>query len=195
MEEPTRSLLLTGLETVFLCDSIRNDDLAQGLPDPDAKIPVARAALLLLASAYKEVVSPAGIVPGPVWLEVTEEQVWLFRSKTTTGSIAIDGKTNIGISLLLKLYDLIIRFKYGDDVDTEGGEEGLSLSPEDLKHKLEEFNAGANQNTDTNQDNGSNDGAGAPDGSRTVVPGSEGKDYTDYSPDVTGLSNEDYRKS
>lgn len=78
--EPVRyPCLLTGLEVVFLTDSIANSDLAQGLPDADAKIPVARDALLLLGSAYIEVVSEAAIEAGPVLLEVTEEQCWLFR--------------------------------------------------------------------------------------------------------------------
>lgn len=180
MEEPTRPLLLTGLEVVFLCDSIKNDELAQGLPDPNAKIPIARITLLLLASAYTEVVNMTGIDPGPILLEITEEQAWLFRSKTVTGSMAFDGKTNIGVALLLKLYGLIIRFKYGEGPEVDEGEEEPSLS-QDIKQKLEEFNAGSSKDPHTNQDDGSNDGAGEKDGSGEVMPGSENENNKDCS--------------
>jgi hypothetical protein len=191
MEEPTRPLLLTGLEVVFLCDSIKNEDLELGLPDPDAKVPIARNTLLLLASAYIEVVTLTGILSGPVLLEVTEEQVWLFRSKTVSGSMGFDGK-NIGISLLLKFYDLLVRFKYGDKEDTEDGEQGLQLSQADLKTKLEEFNAGANKDAYTNQDNGPNSGAGASDGPSQTLPGSKDQDHSDSGSVSPRLSHEGF---
>src|SRR3990167_10965657 len=110
METPTLPITLTGLETVFLADSVANKDLAEGLPDQDAYVPLARQALLLLGGAYRELVTAEGIAPGPVTLQVTEEVAWLLRSKVRTGDLAIDGKTNIGVPLLLKLYDLLNAF-------------------------------------------------------------------------------------
>ena len=108
--EPTLPIELTGLEVVFLTDSIANKDLAEGLPERDSYVPLARQALLLLGSAYKELVSSAGISPGPIRLEISQEIAWLLRSKVRTGDLAIDGKTNIGIPLLLKLYDILSTF-------------------------------------------------------------------------------------
>lgn len=175
--EPVRyPCLLTGLEVVFLTDSIANSDLAQGLPDADAKIPVARDALLLLGSAYIEVVSEAAIEAGPVLLEVTEEQCWLFRSKVRTGSVAIDGKTIIGPALLCKLFALLLRFKYGEEEDDDDGptEDGLEIDRDVLKLQLEAYHAehGTHKDADTDADGrpGSGPGAGAKDGSGAVVP-------------------------
>ena len=110
METATLALTLTGLETVFLADSVANKDIAEGLPDRDAYVPLARQALLLLGGAYRELVTAEGIAPGPVTLQVSEEIAWLLRSKVRTGDLAIDGKTNVGIALLLKLYDLLNAF-------------------------------------------------------------------------------------
>lgn len=107
---PTLPLDLTGLEVVYLTDSVRNDDAAQGLPDRDAFYPLGRDAHLLLGSAYRELVKADGIAPGPVRLMVTEEQAWLFRSKVRTGDVGIDGTTNVGVSLLTKLYALLAGF-------------------------------------------------------------------------------------
>lgn len=110
MITPTLPLELTGLETVFLCDSILNDDKALGLQDRDAYVPLAREALLLLGSAYGELVQADGVHAGPVTLMVNEETAWLLRSKVKTGSIGLDGATNIGVPLLRKLYALLLRF-------------------------------------------------------------------------------------
>src|SRR6266480_2759902 len=94
----TLELSLSGLEVVFLTDSIDNRDQAVGLDEQYAYLPLARKALLLLGSAYREVVTSEGIRPGPVELQVSEELVWLLRGKVKTGDLAIDGKTNVGIS-------------------------------------------------------------------------------------------------
>ena len=116
MEEEKLLIELTGMEVVYLVDSISNGDIAQGLPDREAYKPVAREALLLLGSAYKELVAPAGILPGPVPLMITEEQAWLFRSKVKTGDVDLSG-ANLGVALLLKLYDLLCRFNSGINLD------------------------------------------------------------------------------
>ena len=110
MNAPTLPLALTGLEVVFLCDSIGNPDKAEGLDDRDAYVPLAREALLLLGSAYIEVVGDAAVAPGPVTLHVSEEVAWLLRGKVKTGSIGIDGTTVIGPGLLRKLYGLLLDF-------------------------------------------------------------------------------------
>jgi hypothetical protein len=110
VERPTRTLALTGLEVVFLTDGVMNRDIAEGLPDRDAYVPLARQTLLLLGSAYRELVSTDGIKPGPVCIEVTEEIAWLLRGKVRTGDVAIDGTTNVGVPLLLKFYDILNAF-------------------------------------------------------------------------------------
>jgi hypothetical protein len=131
IERPKLPITLTGLEVVFLTDSIANDDVAQGLPEKDAYWPLAREALLLLGSAYKEVVSPSGIAAGPVTIYITEEIAWLLRSKVKTGDVAIDNKTNVGIPILLKLYDLLQSFNSGF-VDFEATGEDPPVDKEKL---------------------------------------------------------------
>jgi hypothetical protein len=108
--KPTLEIELSGLEVIHLSDSIANDEVAKGLPERDAYVPLARQTLLLLGSAYRELIFPQGVSSGTVCIQVSEEQAWLFRSKVRTGDLAIDGKTNIGIPLLLKLYELLARF-------------------------------------------------------------------------------------
>jgi hypothetical protein len=110
METPTRPLTLSGLEVVYLTDSVRNKDTAEGLPEREAYVPVGREALLLLGSAYRELVAPEGVKPGPVTLQVSEEIAWLMRDKVRTGDLAIDGQTNVGITLLLKLFEVLNSF-------------------------------------------------------------------------------------
>ena len=106
----TLPLQLKALEVIHLSDAIANDDVAKGLPERDAYVPLARQALLLLGSAYRELVGPEGYSDGSVVLQVTEEQAWLLRSKIRTQDLGMDNKTNIGIPLLLKLYDLLLQF-------------------------------------------------------------------------------------
>ena len=87
-------ITLTGLEIVYLCDSIANKDIAEGLPDKDAFVPLARGALLKLGSAYRELVAVDGIAPGPVMVAITEEEAWLMRSKVRTGDLASISRTS-----------------------------------------------------------------------------------------------------
>jgi hypothetical protein len=160
IERPKLPLTLSGLEVVFLTDGIRNSDIAEGLPDKDAYWPLAREALLLLGSAYLEVVTPEGIKPGPVTIYISEEVAWLLRGKVRTGDVAIDGKTNVGTSLLLKLYAMLESFNSGLlDLETVAIEE-----PPVDNTKLEEFRQRELENlqkevtdarTDTNPDKGS----------------------------------------
>jgi len=107
-------LELSGLEVVFLTDSIRNADAAEGRAS-EGYVPLAREVLLLLGSAYCALVTDAFIEAGPAVLQVTEEQAWLLRGKVRTGDMAIDGKTIIGPRLLRKLYTLLGAFTSGLD--------------------------------------------------------------------------------
>ncbi len=173
----TLELSLSGLEVVFLTDSIDNRDQAVGLDEQYAYLPLARKALLLLGSAYREVVTSEGIRPGPVELQVSEELVWLLRGKVKTGDLAIDGKTNVGISLLLKFYALLTCFNSGlADLPVAAVAEP-SLSDEEMRALKEELNAGATiQNDRPNKDGGPDDVAreASEGGPREAVPGTEG---------------------
>lgn len=119
LEHPRLPLELSGLEIVFLADTIQNGDVAQGLPDKDTYVPLARETLLLIGSAYCEVVGFDGIKPGPVTLCITEEMAWLLRSKVHTGDLGMDNKTNVGVDLLLKLYTMLSSFHSGIDPTLE----------------------------------------------------------------------------
>jgi hypothetical protein len=135
VESPTRPLTLSGLEVVFLTDCVKNRDVAEGLPERDAYMPVGREALLLLGSAYRELVTPSGISPGPVTLEVTEEIAWLLRDKVRTGDVAIDGQTNVGIPLLSKLFEVLNSFAADfAGLPPVGTQEGPSLSLSDRQY-------------------------------------------------------------
>ena len=107
MPDNTKPLSLTGMEVVFLSDLISGDSEADELPKHKY---VCRQLLLLLGSAYLELVDRDGISVGPVDLCVTEEMGWIMHSRTNTGDMGIDGKTNIGVGLLLKLYTLLEAF-------------------------------------------------------------------------------------
>jgi len=102
-------IALTGKEVVYLTDSILNKDIAEGLSEKEAYMPLARPLLLKLASLFTELVSETGVLPGPVDIAITEEEAWLLRTKVRSGDILQDG-TPIGISLLCKLYNLLIEF-------------------------------------------------------------------------------------
>jgi len=101
-------------------------------------------------------VSPDGINPGPVTLEITEEVAWLLRSKVRTGDLAIDGTTNVGVPLLLKLYDILSAFNsdisglppVGDEVEPAMTERERQF----LKVLKEGANAGAKSNPNTGPD-------------------------------------------
>jgi hypothetical protein len=196
MDAPKLPLALTGLEVVYLTDGIDNDDLAEGLPGRETYVPVAREALLLLGSAYREVVAPTGILPGPLTLYVTQEQAWLFRSKVKTGDVAID-KSNIGIGLLLKLYELLLEFNadLGDvrvapvrdrELDEQDKQFLQYISPPAITQVVEKEQEQVDAAGITSQDPRPNEGARAepgeraPDGPGAAVPGPEGEGYQNY---------------
>lgn len=132
---------LTGMEVVFLSDAISNSDKAEGLPDKDAHVPLARDTLLLLGSLFCEMVGPAGVqdITGTIW--ITQEQAWLFRSKVKTGDIGID-KQPLGVPLLLKLYSMLSQFNSGlEDFDTDYAEPDASEAMGKLVYLKEYLNA------------------------------------------------------
>jgi hypothetical protein len=93
-----------------------------------------------------------------VTLQVTEEMAWLFRSKVRTGDVAIDGHTNVGIPLLLKLYALLSAFNAeiaGLPPTSSEGEPAPTDEARDFLRLLKEENdAGrkASSNAGTDQD-------------------------------------------
>lgn len=117
MIEPTVALTLSGLEVTFLSDALRNGDGVKAIED---EVSCLRPLLVNLASAYRELVEPTGIADGPVTIAVTEAQCWLMRAKVRTGDLAIDGKTNVGVGLLRKLYGAIL--------DLQSGLEGMEVT-------------------------------------------------------------------
>ena len=151
MNKPTLPIVLSGFECIHLSDSIAADDHAKGLPERDAYVPLARQALLLLGSAYRELVQPVGVSDGLLTIHITEELAWLFRSKTRTGDLAIDNKTNVGIPLLLKLYELLAAFNSELDI-TAGAVEEPAVTEEArtyLTSLKEAHNARPDPHTDT----------------------------------------------
>ena len=101
---------LTGVEVIFLSDSLRNDGASIDEVDTEEVTPLYRDLLLRLGSAYCELVQVDAVNVGPVTVHITEEMTWLLRSKVRTGDVAIDGRTQIGHVLLLKLYNLLLQF-------------------------------------------------------------------------------------
>ena len=153
MNKPTLPIVLSGLEVIHLSDSIAADDHAKGLPERDAYVPLARQALLLLGSAYRELVQPVGISDGLVEIHITEELAWLFRSKTRTGDLAIDNKTNVGIPLLLKLYEMLACFN--SELDLTAGPYEEPAVTEDVRTFLTELKEYHNARPDKNPDSDS----------------------------------------
>lgn len=133
-------LELTGMETVFLIDAIKNTDIAEGLPDAEARVPIARELLLLLGSVYTELVTvDKGILHGPVSVRVSEDEAWLLRGKVKTGDLGLD-KKELGTGLLLKLYAVLLDFHGIDDVRDLDCVPGDHAMTEDEKARLRSFN-------------------------------------------------------
>jgi len=147
LEKPHLALWLTGMEIVYLTDAIDNGDLAKGLDDKEAYIPLARKALLLLGSAYREVVTQNGIKEGPIEIRVEQEIAWLLRGKVKTADLAMDN-SNVGMGLLLKLYDILIRFNSGLD-NLEVVEIDEPPVSEEIRKQLEDFNVRGGTDTST----------------------------------------------
>lgn len=142
LQDPTLPLMLNAMEVIHLTDSIKNGDVAEGLPEKDAYVPLARGLLLLFGSAYRELVrAGAPPEPGPVFLEVTQEQAWLLRTKVRTSDLGYDGVTNIGAGLLIKLYALLLEFNA--DVPELFAAAGKTLEDQDFspetRAKLETY--------------------------------------------------------
>lgn len=113
MEEKKLPLTLTGPEIIYLTDAVRNTDVAEGLPDKEAYVPLAKELLLVLGSMFNECVD---------WLTrqhdidvfdrqayFSELQVWLLRGKVRYGDVDFRGQP-VGPLLLHKLYACLLQF-------------------------------------------------------------------------------------
>lgn len=139
MIEPALPIELLGIEIVFLMDKLRNGDNGKTVEE---ELSCLRPLILIMGSAYREVVTPQGIdAVKPVTLHVTKDMAWLLRSKVMTGDIGCDGKTVIGVNLNLKLFELLENFESGmSDMATVDADEEL-LSEETKKWLKEGFDA------------------------------------------------------
>lgn len=125
MQERALPLSLTGLEIVFLTDSVRNAD---NIPADQAEFPCVKPLILLLASVYNEVIENGAVKNIILEIAITMNMAWYLRTKVRSGDIAIDGKTNVGVPLNLKLNELIMRFEVEDNFPSalEDGEVPLT---------------------------------------------------------------------
>lgn len=117
---PMLPLQLSGLEVVHLLDSVRNGTTVKDVED---ELGVTKPLIVKLGGIYRELVSPAGIKAGPVDVQVSEQEAWVLRAKVKTGDIGIDGQTPVGITLSLKLYELLALFSPDMPQIEVGGEE------------------------------------------------------------------------
>lgn len=100
----TATLELTGMEVVFLSDSLCN---ARNISSDKEEFGYLKDLVINLSSLYLELVNPDGILEGPLSIEISELECWLLRSHVRTGDIGIDGKTTVGVTLLTKLYKIL----------------------------------------------------------------------------------------
>lgn len=122
----TLTLSLSGFEVVFLMDSIRGAATEVGSDRRVEGLETVRALVLNLSSLYTEVLGKGDKEPwsGPVQLAISDEQAWYLQAKVVTGSIALDGKTNVGIPLSLKLFEIIRCYAADlDDLPVSGEDE------------------------------------------------------------------------
>ncbi len=67
---------------------------------------------------------------------VTEEDLWLIKSRVKTGDMSIDGTVNIGVGLLKKIFALLRAFQFPDvgipDTSNPAGDRRFSKS--DRRH-------------------------------------------------------------
>ncbi len=134
MEKPRLELILTGPEVYFLSDKLRGAAITPGgKPDErDYYTPLVRALLLVLASAYTEVVSVTGpnleaVVP----VMIDEEMAWLIREVTSNDDVDSQGH-QLGLSLLLEVYAVLLKFHTEDMVDLQRIEEICNASTRDF---------------------------------------------------------------
>ena len=159
---PILPVSLTGVEVVHLIDALRNGDSVKGREDELGEL---RPLIQKLGQLYRFLVKPTGILPGPMIVEVTEDQVWLMRSKVRTGDMGID-KSAIGVDLSLKLYAALASFETG--LSEYGIVDIADLFKEDASARAE-------PSQDPDPDAGAD--AGTKSGPGEVVPGAGGEAY------------------
>ena len=101
---------LTADEIRILTDSLGNED------KEDGKV-IAKPLLLLLGSAFLEMLPPEAPKAGTVTIRVTEPQAWLLRSKVNSG-MRTDRQPKLGLECLAKLYRLLLAFDAAEATGT-----------------------------------------------------------------------------
>lgn len=117
VERPRRTLTLTGAEVLWLSDNVRLASADKvGEDRKDAYTALARDALLLIGSAFVEVVSSKTPYLTIVKLSLDEETCWLLRESVRTDSTYAE--TILGPDLLRKVYEALSSFHADVDIDT-----------------------------------------------------------------------------
>lgn len=93
---------LTACEVRILTDALRNTDQEDGQP-------CAKPLILILGSAFLEMLHPDKAREGTVTVHVTQRQAWLLRSKLDSG-LRTDKQPKLGIEALRKIYVVLLRF-------------------------------------------------------------------------------------
>jgi hypothetical protein len=101
----TRPLVLTGKETLFLSDRLKNADFDE---DVQGKIPVGKRLLLKIGSVFNELCTDK-ISSVEVTIYVTEAEAWVLREKLLTKDHLPDDLL-FGIKFLNKIYEILLSF-------------------------------------------------------------------------------------
>lgn len=111
LDEAALPLELTAIELCYLTDAINNFDHDEGEEEEqlDGFRPLARHLLLKLGSLFLQLVQPDALATGAATVYVTEPEAWLLRGKAKTTSMY--AKEMVGVPLLRKLYNLLLRFQ------------------------------------------------------------------------------------
>ena len=124
----TKVLTLTGNEVVFLADAVRNGVTIKGVED---ELSSTKGLIVKLGSLYRELVSIKGILEGPLSIAVSLEEAWTLRGCVFTSALALDGQTNNGINLSIKLYEILSRFTDGElEIDLSNFREWIDADRE-----------------------------------------------------------------
>lgn len=105
MDNLTRPLVLTGKETLFLSDRLKNVDFDE---DVRGKVPVGKRLLLKIGSVFNELCTDK-ISSVEVMIYVTEAEAWVLREKLQTKDQLPDDML-FGIKFLNKIYEILLSF-------------------------------------------------------------------------------------
>lgn len=174
MEKPRLELVLTGQEVYFLADVIRHAAIEPGGGKSDERdyyTPLARELLLVLASAYCEVVHLGeGVQDRTISVWVDEEMAWLMREVVRNDDVDSQGH-QMGAGLLVALYSLLLAFHTSDLVDITSLEEMYNASGTGSYPST-------NQNENSGRDASAFPGTRTSDGPGEAMSGAEDGDYS-----------------